>query len=151
MKKILTNKKIWWNIALAVGIVAYCYLLAYFCEANAQQSWEKFSDFMEQDWAQTMLRNIALLAAPLIGAVALLTRKLSVGVGLISIGLFIPHVVNYYKLSFRNEPFYPWDLSLAGEAGNIMGSMKFSFSARLIVGAGLILLAILLAVLFDIF
>ncbi|MBQ7090899.1 MAG: LTA synthase family protein [Clostridia bacterium] len=136
---------------MSVAVLLYSCLLAVLCEANAQPDFDAFLRFADREWGYAMLRNFTLLIALLIGLIAFVTRKLSVGVGLVSVGLFIPHVINYYKVLFRNEPFYPWDIELAGETGNILGSIDLTFTPLLIISIITLLVAIIGAVLFDIF
>lgn len=145
------NKKNLWTLLLVVGVMLYACGLAVLSEGAAQQSGENFKAFLQSDWAPIALGNVALLAGLLILALTWITRRLSVSVGLVSVVIYGFHVANAMKMYFRNEPVYPWDLSLLGEVGNIASSMKFPLTGRMIAGGVYVLLGLAGAILLDIF
>lgn len=145
------KKKLWGLAGLCLGIWIYSIGLAFLCEAASQQSAENWVAFLQTEWAATALSNIALISALLIAAITFFTRKLSIGVGLVSVGLFLLHAINHFKIMFRNEPFYPWDFSLAGEAGNIMSDINFVFEKYMIYAIIYVVVGLAGAILLDIF
>lgn len=120
-------------------------------EAAAQQNMAGVKEFLLSPWGKTALWNSAFLVFFLLTALGLLVRKISVSVGLVSVVYFGFHLANAMKMIFRNEPVYPWDLTLLGEVGNIASSMEFQFSGRMILGAVYVLLGLTLAILTDVF
>ncbi len=136
---------------LLVIILSFSFGLAVLSEASAQETFERFTDFWESEIAGLVFTNLTLLLGLLIFALYLLTTKLSVAIGLVGIPYYACHLINAFKITFRNEPFYPWDISLAGEAATIAGSMKLEFTPPMIWGAVLLLGGLILAILADIF
>lgn len=151
IKEWFKNKKNLYTLLLIAGVLLYAGGLAVFSEGAAQQSMENFRAFLQSAWASTALWNVALLAGVLILALTFITRKLSVSLGLVSVVVYSFHVANAMKMYFRNEPIYPWDLSLLGEAGNIASSMDFPLTGRMIAGGVYVLLGLAGAILLDIF
>ncbi len=130
-------------------VVLCCYLLAVLCEATAQETFESFWDFFCTWRAHHVLLNTTLLLSLLVGALYRLTTKLWVEVLAVGIPFYVFHVISAFKLLFRNEPLYPWDLSLASEVGNIVGSMNIRFSLPMILGMIYLLAMLVLAIVFD--
>ena len=134
-----------------MGVWLFAIGLAFMSEQVSQGGEENWATFLQSEWSATALANIALVTALLMLTVAFLTRLLSVGVGLVGAGVFILHLVNAFKVTFRNEPFYPWDFSLAGETGNILSDINLQFTDPMIYGMIYLLVGILGAVVLDIF
>jgi len=145
------SKRFLFNLLLTAIILAFCYGLMVFCEATAQQSFAVFNKFYSTGRAALVLWNSTLLLSLLTGALYLLTTKLSVSVALVSLPVIVFHVIDAFKLLFRNEPLYPWDLSLASEMTNIVGSMKITLSAPMIWTVVFFVLTLTGAILADIF
>ncbi len=144
--------KCWLFSALLLTIIlSFSFGLAVLSEASAQETFERFTAFWKSEISGLIFTNLTLLLGLLIFAIYLLTTKLSVAVGLVGIPFYVCHLINAFKITFRNEPFYPWDISLAGEAATIAGSMKLRFTPPMIWGAILLLGGLILAILADIF
>ena len=141
----------WFHLIVLAALLAFSFGLMVLSEASAQQTFEQFTDFYESDSAPLILANLTLLLTLSFFSLYFLTTKLSVAVGLVSIPYFACHLINAFKLTFRNEPFYPWDFSLAGEAANIAGSMNLKLTGPMIWGIVLVAGFLILAILADIF
>lgn len=150
MKK---NEKAIWKILLRLVLVTafaagFCVVLSATCEAVARQEMESFWSFLETERGMLVIRNTALLAFLLVMALYFLTTKLSAAFALVGVPLLVCHVICYFKLTLRNEPFYPWDVTLAGEATDILGSVTLvptKIMQLTVAGvAGAILLALIL-------
>lgn len=131
-------------------VALFSYLLILLCEATAQEDLKAFWEFFCTWRAHLVLLNTTLLIALLFGAFYRLTTKLWVGVVAVGIPFYVFHVINAFKLLFRNEPLYPWDLSLASELGNIAGSMNIRFSLPMILGMVYLLAMLVVAIVFDV-
>jgi hypothetical protein len=126
-KRFPWKKLLWWLIP-AVFAAVYALGLTLMCEAAGRVEMRTFWIFLPTEVGQMALKNTAVLTGVLILALYVLTTKLSVAVGLVSVPMLIFHIINAIKLTLRNEPFYPWDFTLAGEATNILSSVKLTFS-----------------------
>ena len=147
-------RKFKWKTLLFYGIVflavlGFAYGLAVISEAVSQGSFENFQTFRESDTAPLILTNLTVLLGLLIYSLYFLTTKLSVSIALVGFPYLSLHLINAFKLTFRNEPFYPWDISLAGEAANIAGSMKIELTAPMVWGIVFILSGIAIAIAVD--
>lgn len=142
-------RKLFWHLLMAVCVAVYAMGLAVCCEASARQEFSTFRSFLETEYALMSLRNTAILAMLLIGALYCLTGKISIAMTAVSVPLLILHVINAFKLDFRNEPFYPWDVTLAGEATNILSSISLSPSKAMLVSIAYILIAVAVGVMMD--
>ena len=151
LKSWIKSKLFWMRIAFCLGVVLFSYGLAFCSEAAAQQTLSNMRIFLEGAGAAAALRNTALMSALLIFAVTLITTKLSAGVGIVGIGLFAMHLTSGIKIMFRNEPFYPWDVSLVQEATNIVSKLDIVLTKTMIAGLIFVILGLVLAVLADIF
>ena len=150
LQKIFRNKTLLLRRLLIAAIVVYSYGLIAMCEATSQQSFESFNAFYETKLGSLTLRNTALLAAALMVAFYGITAKLSVSVGLVSFPLFAFHLISAFKLTFRNEPLFPWDFSLVGEVSNIMSSINIRLTAPMIWSILYLLMGLVLAIWADI-
>lgn len=117
------RKKVFWHVLLMFFAAAFSVGLAMYCEASARLSMDEFRSFLDTELGTLVLTNTALLAFVLILALYFLTGKISAALALVSIPMLVCHVINYFKLQLRNEPFYPWDFTLAGEAAGIVGTI----------------------------
>ena len=151
IRRLLKNKKIWIRTALVVLLAAYACGLVYISEAAARLEYEDFLEFRFSEWGTTALWNSAFLVTFVLFGLALLTRCLSASVGLVSVAYFGIHLANAMKLVFRNEPVYPWDLTLMGEVGNIASSMDFQLTLWMKRGILYVAAAFVIALLLDIF
>lgn len=149
--RILKNKKIWIRVAILILLAFYTCGLVYVSEAVAQLDEEAFLEFRFSEWGSTALWNSAFLVCFATLALALLLRSLSASVGIVSIAYFGIHLANAMKIVFRNEPVYPWDLTLMGEVTNIASSMNFEITLWMKRGILYVAAAIVIAVLIDIF
>ena len=149
--RILKNKKIWIRVAILILLAFYTCGLVYVSEAVAQPDEEAFLEFRFSEWGRTALWNSAFLVCFTTLALALLLRSLSASVGIVSIAYFGIHLANAMKIVFRNEPVYPWDLTLMGEVTNIASSMNFEITLWMKRGILYVAAAIVIAVLIDIF
>ncbi len=144
------SKKLWGRIGIFFGVWVFAIGLAFISEEVSQGSPEAWTSFLRSEWSAKALANLALVTALLMLAVTFITRLLSVGVGLVGAVVFILHVVNAFKVTFRNEPFYPWDFTLAGETGNILSDINLQLTEPMILGLIYLLIGILGAVVLDI-
>ena len=76
---------------------------------------------------------------------AALTGLPALGVGVTGLFSCVPAAVTYFKLKLRGEPFFPWDISQAREAVQVVGKagvqMQTSMWLSLVLFAALILMA----------
>lgn len=148
------NKSVWkillWHFLLVLCTAAFSVCLAMVCEALAREKMEDFWSFLELDRGSLLLTNVALMAFVLILALYFLTTKISAALALVSVPLLLCHVINYFKLLLRNEPFYPWDVTLAGEATGILSSITLEPSKMMLIAIGAVSGSILFALLMDI-
>lgn len=149
MKHKENRRKLLWHLLMVLCVAVYAMGLAVCCEASARLDFATFRSFLQTDYAVMSLRNTAILAALLIGGVYCLTGRISIAMGTVSVPLLLLHLINAFKLAFRNEPFYPWDFTLAGEATNILSSIRLSFSKPMVVTFGYILAALAVGILMD--
>ena len=147
-KRFPWKKLLWWLIP-AVFAAVYALGLTLMCEAAGRVEMRTFWIFLPTEVGQMALKNTAVLTGVLILALYVLTMKLSVAVGLVSVPMLIFHIINAIKLTLRNEPFYPWDFTLAGEATNILSSVKLTFSDAMLWAMGYVALGLVLAIVLD--
>ena len=143
-----------WKILLRVflnGAFAACFsvVLAATCEAVARQDLATFWSFLETERGLLVIRNTALLAFVLMMALYFLTTRLWAAVALTGIPLLVCHMICYFKLTLRNEPFYPWDITLAGEATGILSSITLEPTKMMLLTAGGVAAAICIALVMD--
>lgn len=67
------------------------------------------------------------------------TRRLYISYFSVGIITTVSAAVNYYKTLIRNEPFVPWDITIAGEAAGIMGETEITVSAAVIISLVLLI------------
>ena len=82
-----------------------------------------------------------LLILCLYGFLAGLTRLRGLAVVVCGVAGCLPAAVTYFKLQFRGEPFFPWDLSQAAEATQVVGKSGLEVQTSMWASA-LILLAL---------
>ena len=149
LKKELVWRKLLWHLLLAIFTAGYAVGLVLICEAAGRVEMRTFWIFLDTEVGRLVLKNIAVLVGILILALYALTSKLSVSLGLVSVPLLICHFINVIKLTLRNEPFYPWDITLAGEATNILSTVKLTFSTPMLYALGYVALGLVLAMGLD--
>lgn len=149
--RILKSKKLWIYAAVVLLLAFYTCGLVYISEATAQPTEESFLEFRFGEWGSTALWNSAFLVCFVTLALALLLRSVAASVGLVSIAYFGIHLANAMKVVFRNEPVYPWDLTLMGEVTNIASSMEFELTVWMKRGIAYVAAAIVVAILLDVF
>lgn len=143
-------RKLGWHLLMALCVAVYACGLVLLCEASARTEFSTFRSFLQTDIARITLRNTAVLVMLLIVALYFLTTKISAAMAIVSIPLLICHMISAFKLQFRNEPFYPWDVTLAGEATNILSSINLSFSKAMILAIVYVLIALAIALTMDV-
>ena len=153
MKK---NDPALWKILLRLVLVTafaagFSVMLAACCEAVARQDMAGFWSFLETERGMLVIRNTALLAFMLIMALYFLTTKLSAAFALVGVPLLVCHIICYFKLTLRNEPFYPWDVTLAGEATGILGSITLEPTKIMLLTIAGVAGAVVLALAVDLF
>ncbi len=92
--------------------------------------------FLTFEWVvgKSWLFTINVLLVLLIGSIFLLIlKRLQFALLLQNILMLSLSLVNYFKLSFRGEPFLPWDLTISREALKIIGQLSFNESISLII------------------
>lgn len=138
--------------AIAVALVfLYSFVLIVLCESLSRGSLGEMISFIGNSPTDAIFVNCSVLTALAMLFLWLITTKLSVSVGLVSVLLYIVHLVNYLKTSMRSEPFFPWDIKLAGEAANIIGDMNVSINTVMVRPAVIIIIAVIISILADIF
>ena len=151
IRSVVSDKK---NVfrAIAVALVfLYSFVLIVLCESLSRGSLGEMISFIGNSPTDAIFVNCSVLTALAILFLWLITTKLSVSVGLVSVLLYIVHLVNYLKTSMRSEPFFPWDIKLAGEAANIIGDMNVSINTVMVRPAIVIIIAVIISILADIF
>ena len=138
-------------LILALLAALWCGAMVFLCEGISQGTFEIYLEFLESKNVVMILGNTALLVTLLAVGLTLLTRSLGAGLGIVGLILYVPNMINAFKLLFRGETFFPWDISLAGEVGNIMSDLKFEISGWMIAGGALLLLGIFGGILSDVF
>ncbi len=144
-----TVRKVLWHLLMLVCVAVYAIGLALICEAAGRQDFDTFLDFIQTDIGKMAMKNTAILAGLLILGLYCLTGKISISMGVVSAVLLILHLINAFKLHFRNEPFYPWDITLAAEATNILSTISLSVSRSMMAAMVYIALALVIALVMD--
>lgn len=144
------RKALVWHFLLILCTAAFSVCLAMACEALTWEDLADFWSFAEGDRGRLVLTNTALLAFVLILALYFLTTKISAALALVSIPLMLCHIIHYFKLKLRNEPFYPWDYTLAGEATGILGTITLEPSKMMLLAIGAVAGAIVVSLVLDI-
>lgn len=142
-------RKLLWHLLMAVCVAVYAVGLAMVCEAAGRTDFATFRQFVQTEIGAMALGNTALLAGLLILALYFLTTKISAAMALVSVPLLICHLINAFKLALRNEPFYPWDITLAGEATGILSSISLSLSKPMILAIMYVTAAVAVALIMD--
>ena len=143
------RRKIFLHLLAAAFVAVYAPGLVLMCEAAGRVEMRTFWIFLPTEVGQMAMANTAVLAGLLMLALYALTTKLSLALGLVSVPLLVCHLINAFKLALRNEPFYPWDFTLAGEATNILSTVKLEFAPQMLWALGYVALGILLALGLD--
>ena len=138
-----------WHLLMAVCLVVYAVGLVLVCEAAGRVEFRTFRIFLETDVGVLAMKNTAVLAAALMLALYFLIRRIWAAMTLVSVPLLVCHLINAFKLALRNEPFFPWDITLAGEATNILSSIELQPSKAMILAVIYILASIAVAVVLD--
>ena len=150
----MKNEQALWKIMLRLLLVTafaagFSVVLAATCEAVARQEMASFWSFLETERGMLVIRNTALMAFVLMMALYFLTTKLSPAIALVGVPLLMCHVISYFKLTLRNEPFYPWDVTLAGEATGILSSITLEPTKIMVLTASGVAGAVVLALIVD--
>lgn len=138
-----------WHLLMAVCLAVYAVGLVLVCEAAGRVEFRTFRIFLETDVGVLAMKNTAVLAAVLMLALYFLTRRIWAAMTLVSVPLLVCHLINAFKLALRNEPFFPWDITLAGEATNILSSIELQPSKAMILAGIYILASIAVALVLD--
>ena len=144
-----TKRKLWWHLLMALCVAIYACGLAAVCDAAGRTDFATFRQFVQTEIGAMALKNTAVLAGLLILALYFLTTKISAAMALVSVPMLICHLINAFKLALRNEPFYPWDITLAGEATNILSSISLSLSKPMILAIAYVAAAVVVALIMD--
>ena len=143
-------RKLLWHLLMVVCVAIYAAGLVAVCEAAGRQTFATFEKFVQTELGLLVLRNTAILAGVLILALYFLTTKISAAMALVSVPLLLCHLISAFKLRLRNEPFYPWDITLAGEATNILSSITLDLSKSMLLAMGYIGASVLIALVMDV-
>lgn len=144
-----TLGKLGWHLLMAVCLGIYAVGLVLVCEAAARVEFRTFQEFLETDVGLMAMKNTAVLAFTLMLALYFLLRRIWAAMALVSVPMLICHLINAFKLTLRNEPFFPWDITLAGEATNILSSVSLQPGKAMILAVCCIAAAILVAAVLD--
>ena len=142
-------KKLGWHVLLLVCVAVFSLGLTLASEALTRETMADFWSFLETDRGRLVLTNTALLASVLILALYFLTTKISAALALVGVPLLLCHIISYFKLQLRNEPFYPWDITLAGEATGILSSITLEPTKIMLLAIGCVLGALAFALVMD--
>lgn len=142
-------RKLFWHFLMAVCVAVYAVGLTLVCEAAGRQEFSTFGKFIVTDVGQMAMKNTAVLVAVLILALYFLTRRIWAAMTLVSVPMLICHIINAFKLALRNEPFFPWDITLAGEATNILSAIELHPSKSMILAAVYIAGSVVIALILD--
>jgi len=142
-------KKLLWHVLLTACAAAYSVGLTLLCEAVSRQEMSEIWSFLNTELGLLVMKNTALLVFVLIMALYFLTTKISAAMALVSVPMLVCHIISYFKLKLRSEPFYPWDVSLAGEATGILSSITLEPSKIMVMAIGFILGAVAFAMAMD--
>jgi len=142
-------KKLLWHVLLTACAAAYSVGLTLLCEAVSRQEMSEIWSFLNTELGLLVMKNTALLVFVLIMALYFLTTKISAAMALVSVPMLVCHIISYFKLKLRSEPFYPWDVSLAGEATGILSSITLEPSKIMVMAIGFILGAVAFALAMD--
>ena len=147
------KNKLWkvllWHLLLTVCAAAFSVGLALLCEAVSRQEMSEIWGFLDTELGLLVMKNTALLVFVLVMALYFLTTKISAALTLVSVPMLLCHVISYFKLKLRSEPFYPWDVTLAGEATGILGTITLVPSKIMVMAVALVLGAVLFALAMD--
>ena len=141
--------KLLWHFLLAVCAAVFAVGLTLVCEAVSRQEMSEIWAFLETELGLLVMKNTALLVFVLILALYFLTTKISAALALVSVPMLLCHVISYFKLKLRSEPFYPWDMTLAGEATGILGTITLVPSKIMVMAAAFVLGAVAFALAMD--
>lgn len=141
--------KFFWHFLMAACVAVYAVGLTVACEAAGRQEFSTFGKFIVTDVGRMAMKNTAVLAAVLILALYFLTRRIWAAMALVSVPMLICHMINAFKLALRNEPFFPWDITLAGEATNILSSIELHPSRSMVLAGAYIVGSVVIALILD--
>ena len=141
--------KLLWHLLMMVCLAVYAMGLVLVCEAAARVEFRTFKLFLETEVGRLAMKNAAVLAFTLMLALYFLVRRIWAAMALVSVPMLVCHMINAFKLNLRNEPFFPWDITLAGEATNILGDISLEPSKAMILAVGCIAAAIVIAAILD--
>lgn len=142
-------RKLLWHLLMALCVAVYAAGLAIVCDAAGRQDFATFRTFVATDLGLLALKNTAVLAGLLILALYFLVRRIWAAMALVSVPALIFHIISAFKLALRNEPFYPWDFTLAGEAANIVGAVTLHPSKMMIAAAVYVAASLVVALVLD--
>lgn len=142
-------RKLFWHLLMALCVAVYAAGLAIVCDAAGRQDFATFRTFVATDLGLLVLKNTAVLAGLLILAMYFLVRRIWLAMALVSVPALIFHIISAFKLILRNEPFYPWDFNLAGEATNIISSVALHPTKMMIAAAVYVAASLLVALVLD--
>ena len=143
-------RKFFWHLLMAVCVAVYAAGLALACDAAGREDFKTFWAFAESDVGRMALKNTAVLAGVLILTLYFLVRRIWLAMTLVSVPALVFHIISAFKMALRNEPFYPWDFSLAGEAANIVSSgVTLSPSKVMLLAIAYVGCSILVALVLD--
>lgn len=142
-------KRLLWHFLMMVCAAAFAVGLTLICEAVSRQEMSEIWGFLETDLGLLVMKNTALLVFVLIMALYFLTTKISAALTLVGVPMLVCHIICYFKLKLRNEPFYPWDVTLAGEATGILGSITLEPSKIMVMDIAFLLGAVVFALVMD--
>lgn len=142
-------RKLFWHLLMALCVAVYAAGLAIVCDTAGRQDFATFRTFVATDLGLLVLKNTAVLAGLLILAMYFLVRRIWLAMALVSVPALIFHIISAFKLILRNEPFYPWDFNLAGEATNIISSVALHPTKMMIAAAVYVAASLLVALVLD--
>ena len=134
---------------LIIVVFIYSFMFSAVCELASNHTLSECFDFLQKGNVFLAVFNLSFIIAFIILFITFLTTKLSVGVAVASMPIYILFVANGMKILFRSEPLYLWDLAIAGEAANVLGSVGLKFSSAMIAGIVFLIVFISLAIVAD--
>lgn len=143
------SRTLFWHFLLTACAAAFALGLTVLCEAVSRQEMSEIWGFLETEQGLLVMKNTALLVFVLVMALYFLTTRISAALALVSAPMLLCHIISYFKLKLRSEPFYPWDFTLAGEATGILGTITLVPSKIMVMALALVLGAVLFALAMD--
>lgn len=142
-------KKALWHILMLLCLEVYVFGLVLVCEATGRQEFATFRTFIQTEIGHMALINTSILAFLLILALYCLIRRIGAAMLLVSVPVLICNLISAFKLQLRNEPFYPWDITLAGEVTNIISSIRLHPSRTMLLAIGYVAASVVIAFVLD--